>query len=184
MKPIDTLYKSNFFRSRLEARWAVFFDALGVSYDYEPQGFKHEGEYYLPDFYLPGCYLRHKKGLYLEIKPQSFSQQDYYPSRWFTDNLVLFIGMPEKNIWGRDLGCLYEGGYELARRNEPFIWDLGMALWKCEKCAAIKVDFEATGNNRCPECDGRCDKEILKRAAEASAKARFEHHNHAHRICH
>ena len=30
MKPIETVYKGFKFRSRLEARWAVFFDACGV----------------------------------------------------------------------------------------------------------------------------------------------------------
>ena len=38
------------FRSRLEARWAVFFNELGVSWEYEPQGFDIGGEAYLPDF--------------------------------------------------------------------------------------------------------------------------------------
>ena len=36
IKPIETIYKGYRFRSRLEARWAVFFDALGIEYEYEP----------------------------------------------------------------------------------------------------------------------------------------------------
>jgi len=39
MKPIETVYKGYCFRSRLEARWAVFFDALGIKYYYEHEGF-------------------------------------------------------------------------------------------------------------------------------------------------
>lgn len=51
MKPIETIYNGYKFRSRLEARWAVFFDALGVEYEYEPDGFELDnGMYYLPDF--------------------------------------------------------------------------------------------------------------------------------------
>lgn len=51
MKPIETIYNGYKFRSRLEARWAVFFDALGVEYEYEPEGFElGDGMYYLPDF--------------------------------------------------------------------------------------------------------------------------------------
>ena len=54
IKPIETIYNGYRFRSRLEARWAVFFDALGVKYEYEPEGFKlSDGTLYLPDFYLP-----------------------------------------------------------------------------------------------------------------------------------
>ena len=63
LKPIETFYNGYRFRSRLEARWAVFFDACGIPYQYEPEGFNINGHYYLPDFYLPWwrCYV--------EIKP-------------------------------------------------------------------------------------------------------------------
>lgn len=54
IKPIQTEYRGYKFRSRLEARWAVFFDAAGIKWEYEPQGFECEdGTRYLPDFYLP-----------------------------------------------------------------------------------------------------------------------------------
>lgn len=54
IKPIETIYNGYKFRSRLEARWAVFFDKAGIKYEYEPQGFKAaDGTMYLPDFYLP-----------------------------------------------------------------------------------------------------------------------------------
>ena len=36
---IQTRYAGCRFRSRIEARWAVFFDALGIRWEYEPQGF-------------------------------------------------------------------------------------------------------------------------------------------------
>lgn len=53
IKPIETVYNGYRFRSRLEARWAVFFDALGIEYEYEPEGYKFsDGQCYLPDFYL------------------------------------------------------------------------------------------------------------------------------------
>ena len=54
IKPIETKYKGYRFRSRLEARWAVFFDHCGIKYEYEHEGFElSSGEKYLPDFYLP-----------------------------------------------------------------------------------------------------------------------------------
>ena len=56
IKPIETIYNGYRFRSRLEARWAVFFDALGIEYEYEPEGFEIEsGLRYLPDFRIK-CY--------------------------------------------------------------------------------------------------------------------------------
>ena len=54
IKPIETIYKGHRFRSRLEARWAVFFDHIGINWIYEPEGFEFpDGTKYLPDFYLP-----------------------------------------------------------------------------------------------------------------------------------
>ena len=54
IKAIETHYNGYRFRSRLEAKWAVYFDALGIEYEYEPEGFVLPGgETYLPDFYLP-----------------------------------------------------------------------------------------------------------------------------------
>jgi hypothetical protein len=42
------------YRSRLEARWAVFFETMEVKAEYEPEGFDLPGGIrYLPDFYLP-----------------------------------------------------------------------------------------------------------------------------------
>ncbi len=54
IKAIETKYNGYLFRSRLEARWAVFFDVAGIKYEYEPEGYELEdGTRYLPDFYLP-----------------------------------------------------------------------------------------------------------------------------------
>lgn len=66
LKAIQTIYKGYRFRSRLEARWAVFFDTLTIEWCYEPEGFilAPFGEWYLPDFYLP------ELGYWIEVKPQ------------------------------------------------------------------------------------------------------------------
>lgn len=53
IKPIETVYNGYRFRSRLEARWAVFFDAANIKYEYEPEGYETPKGRYLPDFYLP-----------------------------------------------------------------------------------------------------------------------------------
>lgn len=66
IKAIETYYNGYRFRSRLEARWAVFFDALNVRYEYEVQGFQLGDKiFYLPDFYLPNSLA------YVEIKGES-----------------------------------------------------------------------------------------------------------------
>lgn len=66
---IQTEYKGYRFRSRLEARWAVFFDACHVNWEYEPEGFAlPNGQFYLPDFLLHGCAGRSPSDLYVEVK--------------------------------------------------------------------------------------------------------------------
>lgn len=52
MSAIPTLYRGIKFRSRLEARWATFLDAIDVEWQYEPQGYTAGGVAYLPDFWL------------------------------------------------------------------------------------------------------------------------------------
>lgn len=47
---IETRYAGHRFRSRLEARWAVFFDCLKIPWRYEVQGHVVDGRAYLPDF--------------------------------------------------------------------------------------------------------------------------------------
>ena len=53
IRAIETSYDGCRFRSRLEARWAVFFNAAGIEWQYEPEGFiLEDGSWYLPDFYI------------------------------------------------------------------------------------------------------------------------------------
>jgi len=64
IQAIETKYKGYNFRSRLESRWAVFFDALRIKWEYEKEGYDlGELGWYLPDFWLPE--LR----CWVEIKP-------------------------------------------------------------------------------------------------------------------
>ena len=63
IKPIPTQYRGYQFRSRLEARWAIFFDEMGIPFSYENEGYEiASGTWYLPDFRLKDCYveIKHK----------------------------------------------------------------------------------------------------------------------------
>ncbi len=51
------------FRSRLEARWAVFLTELGLDWQYEKQGFELPAGRYLPDFWVESW------NSWVEIKP-------------------------------------------------------------------------------------------------------------------
>jgi hypothetical protein len=65
LRAIPTRYGGCEFRSRLEARWAVFFDTLAIEWRYETEPFNLApfGNGYLPDFYLP------ELGFWIEVKP-------------------------------------------------------------------------------------------------------------------
>ena len=89
IKSIQTNYAGCLFRSRLEARWAVFFDAAKIKWEYEPEGFiitgfedvAEEKWTYLPDFFLPDFKT------WVEVKGDIKEiPEDYlYMLQWATD---------------------------------------------------------------------------------------------------
>lgn len=70
IKAIPTEFDGYKFRSRTEARWAVFFKEMGVKYIYEYEGFELESGRYLPDFYFPDY------DSYLEVKGKEPTQEE------------------------------------------------------------------------------------------------------------
>lgn len=78
IKAIETVYKGYRFRSRLEARWAVFFDACGYDWEYEVEGYHLPcGTYYLPDFRISGKDSNGDYNIFLiEVKPNSLGVED------------------------------------------------------------------------------------------------------------
>lgn len=61
------MYDGVQFRSRLEARWAVFFDQLNILWQYEPFVIEGNGKEYKPDFVVFN--LLFKETVLVEIKP-------------------------------------------------------------------------------------------------------------------
>lgn len=76
IKAIETSYKGYKFRSRLEARWAVFFDWMGLQWLYEPEGVVlPSGAYYLPDFRVTS-----PQGMvtWYEVKPEGITSDEKF----------------------------------------------------------------------------------------------------------
>lgn len=91
IRAIETVYDGYRFRSRLEARWAVFFNALGIPYEYEKEGYDLSGYkllgddpdskspkrlgWYLPDFWLPiqKCWIEIKGRCPIDIEKATAS---------------------------------------------------------------------------------------------------------------
>jgi hypothetical protein len=91
-KPIQTEYAGNLYRSRLEARWAVFLNELGIKFYYEHQGYQlTEDIYYLPDFWLP------ELKMFLEIKPEEPTAEEVIKARLLADSeypVAICQGLP------------------------------------------------------------------------------------------
>jgi len=84
------------FRSRLEARWAVFFDVLGLRWDYEPEKFDTDAGRYIPDFWIPGLYGYSEQGVYLEAKGPPPSEDELQKASDLQEqtgrNVLIFSG--------------------------------------------------------------------------------------------
>lgn len=125
---IETVYKGYRFRSRLEARWAVFFETMMVKWEYEEEGFMVGGKPYLPDFYL------REYDWYIEVKPDddNLIKKGIDKARHFCDNktqpLIFFIGVPgdERFIVLRNI-------------DEITISQKDLQMFYCEDC--MKISF-------------------------------------------
>jgi hypothetical protein len=92
MQAIETEWKGYRFRSRLEARWAVFFNDLNVKWRYEPQGYEFDdGTKYLPDFFLP------EREVWIEVKGGQPNQDEVNKAKKLcreTEQYVLILVEP------------------------------------------------------------------------------------------
>lgn len=186
IKAIETVYPwpdGPRYRSRLEARYAVFFDSLNLRYEYEPEGYELWGNRrYLPDFWLPD--LRS----WIEIKgdvPTDDEENLMYDLVGMRDSIGhIFYGLPGE----------YEG--------ISFCWDLGdssggqsapsPSFWTvCTQCESIGIHI-ANSNDlyfdemfRVPLRFCSCAPDLtslhhpkLTKATRAARQARFEHGEH------
>ncbi|MCU1613735.1 MAG: hypothetical protein JWO98_1275 [Frankiales bacterium] len=94
IQAIETRYAGCRFRSRLEARWAVFFETLGIPWEYEPQGYMVNGTPYLPDFLV---YPNTEFAFWLEIKGVFPSEDELAKARGLAEG----SGIPAYVYWAK-----------------------------------------------------------------------------------
>lgn len=125
IKAIETSYKGYRFRSRLEARWAVFFDVLAFEWTYEEEGFDLGDEWYLPDFSV-----KSPEKMFVEIKPGDMNFDEFTKCRELSSlGTVLAI---QGNPW--------PGEYKLHLFSPDSDYDLEDAEFgTCRKCAALCI---------------------------------------------
>lgn len=188
---IQTRYAGCHFRSRLEARWAVFLDTLGVPWEYEPQGFEWganeidafagkervEGGRYLPDFWLPSIKT------WFEVKGATPTDDEHRVHREFAlvtgDRHVTAFGDIPRSVdeletcteWMTSM--ILNGGAD-----NHYLWCV------CPSCDKFGIEFDGRGARVCGRSThGKLygdkaytydDPRILF-AYEQARSARFEH---------
>lgn len=161
LKAIETSYKGYRFRSRLEARWAVFFDALGVPWEYEKEGFDLDGVWYLPDFWLP------QQQLWVEIKPTipNAEDQEKFGRLGQVVKVAMFVGpIPDPSLltpygppWNADQ--TWWTGITLTNDNS-YAW------CECDSCGLVDIQYEARSDRlKCKVCY-HCNDWLWKEKAE------------------
>lgn len=146
MKPIETLYNGYRFRSRLEARWAVFFDSLGIEYEYEPEGVDIGGVRYLPDFYLP------ESRSFFEVKGVMSEYDELKINALISAGYAVTIGYAD----GKFIACNNHGNtkFELCTDGDSVLmrcgicgkcWFMGIhGWWDCQCCGKESIKFSSS----------------------------------------
>lgn len=168
LKAIQTFYCGYYFRSRLEARWATFFDYLLIPWEYEKEGYDlGDGLWYLPDFWLP------QQNCWIEIKGDSPTAEEELKCRLLAQQsgkeVLLFAGpiriqedTPENYYFAQ-----VDGGMD---------WNY---LWcECPECGKIGIEFEARAGRQCGHSEWKHTPYSPKiiAAYQAAIRARFENH--------
>lgn len=178
MQSSITTYRGRLFRNHLEARWAVFFDALKIRWEHQKKGFTLGSRGCRPDFWLSSfrCWV--------EIKDRSPTRNEISLAEAlaaFTSNpVVIFSGMPGENSGrcfcadasesgsGGGEGWLDEVTWAVRNGGDPCLnsndgtdgnyFDLNFGAFP---------GMESAG-----KCSGG---ELIDRAIEAARSARIEH---------
>jgi hypothetical protein len=203
IKPIETIYNGYRFRSRLEARWAVFFDALGAKYEYEPEGFyitKSYGDHsgmYLPDFYLPDF------DVYAEVKGSDEQLKidsakigdaiDYKNTPMSQKGLILLGPIPYQEYsipyfdilyWHKgvcstkclfDIGPAFEHGEFYNERSESEYWCFYGITDNVDYGAPLPSKVSVNAQYQHFENTTFCEFRILNECYKKARQSRFEH---------
>jgi hypothetical protein len=178
---IETVYSGVTFRSRLEARWAVFFDSLGVTWLYEPEGYEFPSMWwhgqsfgptrYLPDFHLPLL------NAWLEIKPTPPSAEEEARCDALAtatgQRVYLFAGHVGEWL-DADRAALSESGYYYVGDSGQ---DMGHLPCLCPTCGRFGIEFDGRADRikcacRKSEHGDKGYNAAAQRIREAAAAAR------------
>lgn len=195
IKPIETRFTGYRFRSRLEARWAVFFETLGLQWEYEPEGFElSDGRWYLPDFRV-----RAAGGIeqWYEVKPTAGSDdrkldrladdlrqarvEKFHAKTLVGDPVAWFANDPNACVCPR-CGSVHGGQTEVAHAGDLVV----LYCWPCDITTTCGGGHDTEQGLLAPGTphkgfvllkpdDWRSAMRKVREAAKAARSARFEH---------
>jgi hypothetical protein len=170
--PIESVLDGYRFRSRLEARWYIFFKMLGWNPEYEKEGFNFGDEKYLPDFWVKTF------NSFVEIKPMLKPEDPIFIRAMILHSLMNADVSPVRlwtifgNPWPKD----YEA-YDPSGNYVEFL-----SCRRCNGVEWISNDGSSYGSigehtKQCHDGDAwPCDVHgKLESAFIAARQARFEH---------
>jgi hypothetical protein len=173
LKAIETSYKGYRMRSRLEARWAVFLDSLGIRWSYEHEGFDLAGTWYLPDFWIEDW------SAWLEIKPRQPNRDEQDKCQLLaslqTTRVLMVCGDP----WPGEYVIWEFGPWEPVIESfiPAMVWDRFGACRRCPGLLLVQDDIavDALGNHteRCLDRWPWPDDKRLTTAFTAARQARW-----------
>lgn len=183
LKAIETKYKGYKFRSRLEARWARFFDALDIEWEYEKEGYELPSGWYLPDFWLP------EFGTFAEVKPCQFTEEEFLKCFQLANASscgVLFLNStPDNSTYvliapavQDENGCnfafasvgFHKKKYSLAKKQNTYASRYETRSWQCDQLQPHDLNVSAMFSKAFMRSHF-----LASKAVEAARSARFEH---------
>ena len=187
LNPIPTYWKGRYFRSRLEARWAVFFDSLGIAYEYEKEAYPvGNGIHYLPDFWLIDLKF------WVEIKPARPTPEEFEKAHRLVNSCGISLYMAIEPIgfvppWApadMPYPLMYDHGdgppmhlafLEEDHQDENYQWTC------CPSCGRYGIEYQGrcqrlclceAGSGKEGRSESRCDSLLL--AYECALMERFD----------
>jgi hypothetical protein len=171
---LPSVFKGVTYRSRMEARWAVFMTEAKIPFFYEPEGYHLEdGAFYLPDFYLPN------QDAFMEIKnplaPEDSKKKPIALSRLTGKPVFVFEIPPTVPDWSH-----YDT--EGATVYSPDYADCHQIWCCCPHCGRCEIKFDGRADRiycSCPRSAHgdkgyNSDDPRLLRAYEVATAWRFE----------
>jgi hypothetical protein len=154
IQALPTIYDGVRYRSRIEARWAIFMDTLSIEHEYEREGFDcGNGVYYLPDFWLPALKV------WIEVKGE-------LPTPGEERKAVLLANGTGHPVYTAVGGFhhappmgLYLPGFD------DGVVDVPCYFWQCTVCGTLKIRpvyiGERLRGRECQVCNVECVRFVI-----------------------